>query len=246
MITSKNMTSLLYKLFYMLTLSEPWVKFLHVDHNWNVSTQGFQVPDRDIVHRNLSRRYQMPYKLLCEGKDDEIVVRAILNRLRRDIQQSGNVLLRLAECLATRLDTFSKSGMKIEDVGTILDYEVDQFRDYLTRNDAELLLKAAKSRLGDVRYGREVRGHSNFEVIFRYYVIGKYRADFEDRIPLTQKHHKYLSNDVLQARLSSICTKVMETIEVWAKQSCATNNIKKIRLPRRKKIERISLEDNLL
>ena len=52
------------------------------------------MPDGDIVHVKLSRRYQKPYKQLCEGLyGDAELTRAVLRPLKQDLQDYGDAPL---------------------------------------------------------------------------------------------------------------------------------------------------------
>lgn len=59
------------------------------------------MPDGDIVHSRLRRLYQKPYKWLCEGTatSDECA-RAVLEKLKQDIQAKGDLSIVLAQAMA--------------------------------------------------------------------------------------------------------------------------------------------------
>ena len=62
------------------------------------------MPDGDIVHNRLRRLYQKPYKWLCDGKatSDECA-RAVLEKLKQDIKDKGDLPVMLIQSMADKL-----------------------------------------------------------------------------------------------------------------------------------------------
>ena len=63
------------------------------------------MPDGDIVHVKLPRRYQKSYKQFCEGQCGDVeLTRAVLRPLKRDLQDYGNAPLELIQQVAAELN----------------------------------------------------------------------------------------------------------------------------------------------
>ena len=63
------------------------------------------MPDGDIVHVKLPRRYQKSYKQLCEGQyGDAELTRAVLRPLKQDLQDYGDAPLKLIQQVAAELN----------------------------------------------------------------------------------------------------------------------------------------------
>ena len=73
------------------------------------------MPDGDIVHDRLRRLYHKPYKWLCQGKatSDECA-RAVLGKLKKDIQNKGNLPIVLIQSIA---DSLIQSVSTINELG---------------------------------------------------------------------------------------------------------------------------------
>jgi hypothetical protein len=70
------------------------------------------MPDGDVIRNSLKRFYKKPYKWLCEGKatTDECA-QAVMEALKKDLIQNGNLPVILAQNMAGRLDqVISTSG----------------------------------------------------------------------------------------------------------------------------------------
>lgn len=205
------------------------------------------MPDGDIVHDKLPRRYLKPYAELCEGKltEDECIW-SLLHPLKRDIQRAGNPLIQLAKRLASHVDRLPVNDTEVDwkAASLALDREAAQYTGCFHR-DTELLLNAAKNYLHSRRYGWDTGNESASEAIIERYIQGMYRANFEECVPLTPKHHAGVSPAILNERLLAIRPKVHDAISYWAKTVNSTEDVTKIRRPRRRKLESISLAERL-
>jgi hypothetical protein len=206
------------------------------------------VPDGDIVHDKLPRRYLKAYAVLCEGKlTREEIAHSILRALKRDIQKTGDAPVQLAKRLAAHIERLVGCGTDVDwiAVGTLLDRESAQDADCSCR-DKELLIGAARSCLRAPRYGQRITSEGVSETIIEQYILGKYRADFEDRVPLTRKHHVSSDQSTLDDRLLGVRPSIERAISEWAKTLGATGDAKKIRMPRQSRVEPIELAEDLL
>jgi hypothetical protein len=116
------------------------------------------------------------------------MAQSALRALKADVQKTGDAPTRLGKRLAAHIERLvgCRTDVDWAVVGTALDREAALDADCSLR-DKELVTRAARSYLHTLRYGRRIGSESASEAIIEHYLQGKYRADFEDRVPLTRK-----------------------------------------------------------
>ncbi|MBP1466280.1 hypothetical protein EYB53_011240 [Candidatus Chloroploca sp. M-50] len=67
------------------------------------------MPDGDRVHPGLTRPYQKVYKQLCEGQfNEESLAEGVVETLKRQLQQGGDVPAQMIAQIAERLNEISR------------------------------------------------------------------------------------------------------------------------------------------
>ncbi|XGV86903.1 MAG: hypothetical protein ACAF42_15365 [Limnothrix sp. BL-A-16] len=208
------------------------------------------MPDGDIVHNRLRTLYQRPYKWLCEGNatSDECS-RALLESLKRDLIQKGDLPIRLCQSMADMLDQALTSSNELgsrdyADLSMNFDKLVQQSDG---RPDLkELALRAGKSVICDLRYGQKMDiDNLSFSLVFRY-INEVYESEFKECIPLTFEHHAGIDQVTLSERIKEIEPKLRDGISKFSKDAINKQSIANLSLPRRFSHKRIDLDENLL
>lgn len=208
------------------------------------------MPDGDIVHNRLRRLYQKPYKWLCEGKatSDECA-RVVLEKLKQDIKDKGDLPIILTQRMADRLVQATSTG---DELGlgdwAALSMEFDRLAQQSDgRPDLkELTLRAGKSVLRDLRYGQEVDVGNASVIILERYMNEVYESEFKERVPLTSEHYAGVDQSTLSERIKEIEPNIKVGISKFAKDAINKQSVAKLSLPRRSSRKAIDLEEDLL
>ncbi|WNZ44462.1 hypothetical protein Q2T42_21925 [Leptolyngbya boryana CZ1] len=207
------------------------------------------MPDGDIVHSKLRKLYQKPYKWLCEGKatNDECA-RVLLEQLKQDIKAKGDLPVVLAQIMAARL--IQATNVDELGVGTWATLSIE-FDRLVQRSDGrsdlkELILRAVKSVLRDLRYGQEINVSHAPVVILERYINEVYESEFKERVPLTPKHYAGIDQATLSERIEEIQPDVKVGINKFAKDAIRKQSVAQISLPRRLSRKPINLDEDLL
>lgn len=181
------------------------------------------MPDGDIVHNSLRRLYQKPYKWLCEGKaSSDECARVVLEKLKQDIKDKGDLPVILAQSMANSL---SQATTAVNELGAG-DYAAlsTEFEQLVQQPDGphdlkELVLRAGKSVLRDLRYGEEVDvGNASYMILERY-VNEVYESGFKECVPLASKHHAGIDQATLSERIKKIEPIIKAGISKFAKHA---------------------------
>lgn len=206
--------------------------------------------DGDIVHDRLRRLYQKPYKWLCEGKaTSNECARVLLEKLKQDIKDKGDLPVILTQSMADRLvqATSTNDELGSEDWAALsmkFDRLVQQSNG---RPDLkELALRAGKSVLHDLRYGQEVDVGNASVIILERYMNEVYESEFKERVPLTPKHYAGVDQATLSKRIKGIQPNIKIGINKFAKDAINKQSVAKLSLPRRSLRRAIDLDENLL
>lgn len=207
------------------------------------------MPDGDMVHRHLGHFYQKTYKILCEGVlATEDCARDLLSRLRRDLKQTAKWPLLLSRNI---YDLLSQKIGPLEFSNDLAAKRTSRQIDELIRQvdgpsrEKELLGRASKTVLNDLRYGREMDASNVQLAIFNQYIREKYEAKFKDRIPLSNDHHHGVSHGELMRRLEALEPYLNFGIHQFALTAIKNQNLDNLRLPRQVRRE-INLDEDLL
>jgi hypothetical protein len=208
------------------------------------------MPDGDRVHSHLSRLYQKPYKILCEGvASSEECAHSLLKSLRKDLQQSAKWPLLLSRDIA---DLFSQcigplafsNGREAARISNQIDELTRHVQCPLRARD--LIVRAGKTVLNDLRYGQEIDSRNLQAIIFERYIKEVYEAGFTERIPLSIEHHDGVSHSVLHRRIEAMKPYLDPGIHKFAQDAIKNQNLEKLRPPRRQFLRCVDLDENLL
>ena len=207
------------------------------------------MPDGDRVLSHLGGLYQKPYIWLCEGvARPEECARIILDGLRKDLKQIAKVPLLLSRNIS---DLLSQKIGPLEFSNDLAAARFSRQIDELISQvdgpyrEKELLARASKTVLNDLRDGQEIDA-SNFQLaIFKQYIREKYEAEFKERIPLSREHHNGVSHGELMRRLEALEPYLNRGIHQFAQTAIKDQNLDNLRLPRQVRRE-INLDEDLL
>jgi hypothetical protein len=208
------------------------------------------MPDGDVVHSHLGRFYQKPYKILCEGvASSEDCARAILKKLRLDLRETAKWPLLLSRNIA---DLFSQVIGPLAFSNDVEAAKISRQIDELTRRvggslrGKELMTRASKSLLNDLRHGQEINGRNPQALILKRYIREVYEADFKELIPLSKEHYAGVSHGELQRRIEAMEPYLDQGFHQFAQDAIKSQKLDNLRLPQRKFRRGIDLDENLL
>ncbi len=190
------------------------------------------MPDGDVVHPNLARRYYKPYKELCEGLNNYSVANSILITLKKDLKDYGDEPISLIKMFTNFLKTTTKVGSKIDTRRAYQYLEVLGKKCLAGRRAKELALKACRQLLFELQNGKTP---SDLEKAACYKFTGNiYQANFAERVPLSPDHNHYneTTYSFIRGKLAQIDPLVKEGIEYLASQLTREKPLARIRLPR--------------
>src|SRR5215510_23333 len=204
------------------------------------------MPDGDIVHVKLSRRYQKPYKQLCEGLyGDAELTRAVLRPLKQDLQDYGDAPLKLIQQVAAELNRIPdepllKQFINWADKSKSIDRCAQQISGRPTA--MQLAVQACQQQLQELRYGSCAQDLT--KEMYRKYVSVVYEATFEGRVPLPQ-HYNGIAQAAVDARLQGMRTYVEQGIDCFAAQMLRNGTVSSLRRPPMARVT-LGLYDDLL
>jgi hypothetical protein len=207
------------------------------------------MPDGDILRNGFRRLYQKPYKWLCDGKaNDDECSQVILQSLRMDLIAKGNLPINLAKDMADIfMQAINTSGGSL-----YLNYvELSMNLDNLVKksdgphNLKELSLRAGKNFLHDLRYGQNVDLQNISIDIASRYMCEVYESEFKAHVLINAKDNRNLDEQKVSHRLNAMDLNISSAILKWSKKAIE-KSINDIRVPRRKNIVAIDLNENLM
>lgn len=206
------------------------------------------MPDGDKVHQHLAGPYQQLYKQICEGQDGpEKLGRDAMRPVRRSLEHYGDGPIALVKQVMTPIDRLPKEPilrrLALEKArGTIPSIaRVAQG----SKRGIELATDACRQVIQDACEGKD-SNHLLREALSRY-VIDIYRADFEERIPLSRAHDRGVDQATIAMRLDLARPYVERNAMILAVQLNKGCDVRKLRLPRQASLSyRATLNDNLL
>lgn len=210
------------------------------------------MPDGDRVHSGLRSRYQKPYKILCEGAaSSKECASSLLESLRKDLQDYGKLPLLLARDIADRFSQIIgplEISNQVEWARISSDLEEMAQKVGGPLNAKELMIRAGKSVLNDIRYGREVETNNMQATIYERFIHEVFESEFKERIPLplSLEHHAGVSHGVLESRVEAMEPYVDSGIQQFARAAIQNQSLERLPLPRRQFRRDIELNENLL
>ena len=191
------------------------------------------MPDRDIVHPALAYAFQKPYLQLCEAAlDNTQVAHSASQALKTTIGRYGDLPFRYLDRVAEQIGEVPKEPL-LRSVVNWLQQSLDIER--LTRQYAgnskhgmQLAAKAGKQILQQIRRDGPI---SNLRVkLMAQYIANVYQSDFEENMPLRQRHENGVSQAELAKRLTAIRPTVYRAVESLAAQAARGRSARKLRL----------------
>lgn len=209
------------------------------------------MPDGDIVHRQLSGLYQLPYKMICERKGDNNECAWYLRKaVLQDIKTNYGVAViatakRMGEILGQAMQNAGKNSCVNS---AALSMEIDrQVRQSEVKHYVkELLRRAGKRILHELRYNQRADTSNLSEAVVERLFQEAYKANFEERIPLSPTHHAGVDNATVTERVKALRSDIFAELGKWAKKATVDENVKNLRRSSRKKVKQIDLEEDLL
>jgi len=188
------------------------------------------MPDGDKVHENLARRYQKPYKQLCEGQySDAELARAVLRPLKRDLQDYGDEPIKLIQEVAGELSQIPQEPLLRQLVNWgELSQMIDRLAQhtYSDRTAIELAVQACQQQLQELRSSR--CPHDLATEMLKKYGDAVYKASFEERVPLAQ-HYSGAAPSTVDARLQGMRGHVEQAIDNLAAQMIRNGSVTSLR-----------------
>ncbi|MGK7941618.1 MAG: hypothetical protein AB4062_16000 [Crocosphaera sp.] len=208
------------------------------------------MPDGDKIHDKLWWGYQKPYKELCEGKSNvQECAWTIMESLLKNIKRNGDIPLQIAQLMEESINQASLNigncqNLDWRSLRQHFDRLVQQFN--LSHYLKETVLRAGKKVLHDLRYARPINGNSPSEAIVTQYFYELYQYQFRDRIPLTHQHHAGIDHRTLEEKITSMEAEIVPVFSKWGQKADKEGTVTKLRRPRRKSIESVDLQEDLL
>ena|SRR5437870_5669923 len=204
------------------------------------------MPDGDKVHEHLARRYQKPYKQICEGQYIHAeLARAVLRPLKQDLQDYGDEPLKLIQQVATELSQIPHESLLKQSINwSEKSQNIDQCAQQMDghRTAMELAVKACQQQLQELRYSN--CPHDMVAEMKRKYVSAVYEANFEGRVPLAQ-HYNGADQVAVDARLQGMRVHVERGIDNLVAQMMRKDSVTSLRRPPMASAP-IGLDDDLL
>jgi hypothetical protein len=186
--------------------------------------------DGDKVHENLDKRWQDPYKQICEwGLGAEAVGETVAERLKKDIKMYGeaphNLLHDYADLLTSLVD-----GLPPHNVANYV--EVSARAEELARISPgqplplDAAQRAFEQQLQDIRWGIFTGDAQDLrEAIMAKYVNNIYVSNFEEKVPFNpQEHYQNVDQQAVTDRLAAIRPQIDKEIHSLARQLAQPNS----------------------
>ena len=208
------------------------------------------MPDGDIYHSGIARRFQTPYKALCEGKDNlDDTERRVLRALKKELQKKGDPMIQHAQWVGKVVDqSIREAGFDVNSGCAAASVAVDQmrYRSGLSPRVADTVCEAAKEYIHDIRYRNLDEIGSGEEEVLERVFQRVYRSEFEEPVMNKREHYGAANPDTVKAQLEIIGPYVRETLSSWARKANAEGSMRKLRLPSRRQVAPVCLDENLL
>jgi hypothetical protein len=172
-----------------------------------------------------------------------------MNAIKQDIKKKGAapVVLakRMGESLRQVIDDAGENGSRN---WAALSVELERLarQAKCPHYDKAIVLRAGKRILHELRYGWRANASSLPEVCVERYFQEVFKSNFEERIPLTSKHHAGVDNVTVTERVEVLRTDVSPIFSKWAKRANVDEDVANLRRPRRQKVNEIDLDEDLL
>lgn len=208
------------------------------------------MPDGDIYHSGIARRFQKPYKVICEGTHNpDDTLRIVLLPLKKVLQKKGDPMILHAQWVGKVVDqSIREAGFDVNSGCAAASVAVDQmrYRSGLSPRDADTVCEAVKEYIHDIRYRNLDEIGSEEEEVLERVFQRVYRSEFEEPVMNKREHYGAANPDTVKAQLEIIRPDVQETLSSWARKANAEGSMRKLRLPSRRQVAPVCLDENLL
>lgn len=164
------------------------------------------MPDGDLVHKGLTRVYQEPYIQICEEQfGDEDIAQNLGDAVWKDIKSSSDQLLSFFQEVAARCKWIQENLMFEtidwqQESDQIEEQKRNVYMDVRLRSLAE---SACKEQINELQYGMP-SSQTFYTDILTKYMWNVCRANFQERIPLTETHHNGAGLEYIYERLETM------------------------------------------
>ncbi len=195
------------------------------------------MPDGDIVHEHLERRYHTSYKQLCEGKlTGEELANGVVEAVWKDMKQGKDTLIAMLKGVAIQLQGILDRKF-FEDIdwqqeGALIDAKTHVYANKPLR---DLAVKACKEEFWAIRNG--VRPTNCFIELLTGYMTNVYDAKFVERVPLAPTHHNDASEAFVGEQLEMMRPFVKARLQEYVKAIYEKETVYLPRQPRRKHVK---------
>ncbi len=195
------------------------------------------MPDGDIVHEHLERRYHTSYKQLCEGKlTGEELANKVTEDVWKDMKRGKDTLIHMLKEVATQLQSildrkfFEKIDWQQEEA--LIDTKT---RVYANKPLRELAARACKEEFWAIRNG--VQPTNCFIELLTGYMTNICEAKFVECVPLTPTHYNGASDAFVGEQLEMMRPFVKARIQEYVKAIYKKETVYLPRQPRRKRVK---------
>ncbi|MCA9951328.1 MAG: hypothetical protein KDE48_16875 [Anaerolineales bacterium] len=199
------------------------------------------MPDGDIIHPTLNRRFLNVYGQICEGHwESSILGYRLLHPLKGQIQNYGNVPVSLGNNIVPILeDAISNAETRGHFSFADCSYQIMEMSKNPVLNGSptrgrDLMVEAAKKTLVEIQH-KKIMSNDVEHTLFRNYVDTVYKKDFEERIQETPVHHKDAHHTIVNDMMEDIRPHVNRGRDEFVNQLVKYKDVKKLRRHQRLK-----------
>lgn len=183
------------------------------------------MPDGDIVHKGLTKKYQGIFKEICDGQSGgSTLAEKVMPAVWKDIQNGGDKLIQLLKEVAEQcqqiLDRYVFGPIyQQEQIDWQKEFKhVDELAQpiHADRRFKTLAVEACKEQLENLRY-RGIPSNCHIELLTKY-TWNIYVAEFEARVPLSPSCYKDVSGKFVGERLEMMRPYVKEELLRYVEQ----------------------------
>jgi hypothetical protein len=186
--------------------------------------------DGDKVHPGLQKRYQKPYKQLCEGQfSDASIALGVVDRVKVQLKEAGDAPARLIGQIANRIESAAKEPLLTNWQRVGQEVERMASRVSAPKRLREQIVEASKQLLHEARIGGSVS--EPHRQLMERTMDRLYTAEFEQRVPMAQ-HYNNVSQEYVDGRLKGMRPHVEKELAHIAEQAVKRGSFQRLRRSR--------------
>ncbi|MBE2222765.1 MAG: hypothetical protein IAF02_14565 [Anaerolineae bacterium] len=203
------------------------------------------MPDGDIIHPRLNRRFSNVYAQICEGHWDDLGYR-MLHPLKGQIQEFGNKPISMGQEM---LPILANASSLIQ-AGQHLSFKDFSFQiTELSKNPIwncnpkgrDIMVLAAKKVLFEIKNGKIPLNMET--MLYRNYLNGIYEKEFEGRVYETPAHYKDANPIDIQNMIEDIRPHVNLGLDEYVYQLVKYKDVSKLSRPHKLKEPPPTIDD---